>query len=250
MATIGHLHEEVLVEILSYVPAKELVLTCRLVCRVWKELLDGMHIWKRKCIREGFFKRNWDIFPEDWKKFYFLKPMLRNLIKNPCAEENFQFWTIDVNGGDEWKIESLPGGQGETFPNRNINKYFVTSYGLCRKSQIIDLVANGLWGNLLDAMQPKIVVSDWYAGRRDCGCVYNLVVELLSKDRTLIQRYESETITIPQWSDAQWNEMTHVFKDYGPGVRYVHFSHKGRDTQFWAGWYGVRVTNSSVIIEP
>ncbi|XP_067826741.1 F-box only protein 44-like [Heptranchias perlo] len=250
MATIGDLHDDVLVEILSHVPAKELVLVCRLVCRVWKELVDGMHIWKWKCLRERYFKRNWDLFPEDWKKIYFLQPLKRNLLKNPCAEENFQFWTLDVNGGDEWKIENLPGAQGKTFPNGIVKRYFVTSYGLCRKSQTIDLVANGLWGKLLDEIQPKIVVSDWYAARHDCGCIYSLAVELLSEDRTPIRRYKSELVTIPQWSEAKWNQMTHVFEDYGPGVRYVHFSHEGKDTLFWAGWYGVRVTNSSVTVEP
>ncbi|XP_078414331.1 F-box only protein 6-like [Cetorhinus maximus] len=248
MATMGDLHEDVLVEILSHVPGKELVLRCRLVCRLWKELVDGTHIWKEKCIREKFFKRDMHWIPEDWMKLYFLLPTV-NLIKNPCAEEDFQFWDIEDNGGDEWKIETLPGAHGQTLPDRTVKKYFVTSYGLCRKSQKIDLLANGLWRNLLDLMQPKIIVSDWYAARRDCGCVYTLEVELLSEDGKPIHRYTSEQVTIPQWSDAKWNQMTHVFTDYGPGVRYVRFAHEGRDTQFWAGWYGVRVTNSSVTIE-
>ncbi|KAI4823659.1 hypothetical protein KUCAC02_012236 [Chaenocephalus aceratus] len=44
--------------------------------------------------------------------------------------------------------------------------------------------------------------------------------------------------------------MAHVFKNYGPGVRYVIFTHGGRDTQFWAGWYGIRLTESCVEICP
>lgn len=44
--------------------------------------------------------------------------------------------------------------------------------------------------------------------------------------------------------------MTHVFKDYGPGVRFIRFTHGGQDTQYWAGWYGIRVINSSVEICP
>ena len=40
-------------------------------------------------------------------------------------------------------------------------------------------------------------------------------------------------------------QMTHVFKDYGPGARFIRFTHGGSDTQFWAGWYGIRVTNST-----
>lgn len=45
-------------------------------------------------------------------------------------------------------------------------------------------------------------------------------------------------------------QMTHVFQNYGPGVRYIHFSHGGKDTQYWAGWYGIRVTNSCIEICP
>ncbi|XP_072887834.1 F-box only protein 6-like [Hemitrygon akajei] len=250
MVTIRDLHEDVLVVLLSYVPARELVLTCRLVCRAWKELVDKVHIWKRMCIREGYFKRDWDVFPQDWKKFYFLHPFKRNLLKNPSAEEDFQHWTIDINGGDRWNIEKLPESHSSDFPNKDTDKYFVTSYGLCRKSQIIDLVENGLWGHLLDIIQPKIVVKDWYAARYDCGCIYKLHVSLLSETKSIIDKFESKKIRIPQWSDAKWSEIVHVFKDYGPGVRYVHFSHEGKDTQFWAGWYGIRVTNSSVSIEP
>lgn len=45
-------------------------------------------------------------------------------------------------------------------------------------------------------------------------------------------------------------QLTHVFQNYGKGVRYIRFIHGGKDTQFWAGWYGVRVTDSCVEICP
>lgn len=45
-------------------------------------------------------------------------------------------------------------------------------------------------------------------------------------------------------------QMTHVFKDYGPGVRYIRFSHGGQDQVFWEGWYGIRVTDSCIEICP
>ncbi|XP_072442807.1 F-box only protein 6-like [Chiloscyllium punctatum] len=250
MATIGDMHEDVLVEILSYVPARELLMSCRVVCRMWKDLVDAIHVWKGKCIREGYVKNNGEMYIKDWQKFYILLSTKKNLLKNPCAEEGFNHWTIDYNGGDQWKIEALPGAKGTAFPENHVKNYFVTSYGLCQKSQFIDLVANGLWENLLDKYQPKIVVSDWYAARKDCGCTYTLEVKLLSKNKTVIQTYKSKAIDIPQWSDAQWKQLIHVFEDYGPGVRFVWFSHHGQDTQYWAGWYGVRVTNSSVIIGP
>lgn len=75
-------------------------------------------------------------------------------------------------------------------------------------------------------------------------------MKLLSENEDVLAEYKSETVTIPQDSDASWTEISHTFSSYGPGVRFVHFEHGGQDTLFWKGWYGVRVTNSSVTVEP
>ncbi|XP_032719297.1 F-box only protein 44 isoform X2 [Lontra canadensis] len=44
----------------------------------------------------------------------------RNLLHNPCAEEGFEFWSLDVNGGDEWKVEDLSRDQRKEFPNDQV----------------------------------------------------------------------------------------------------------------------------------
>lgn len=43
-------------------------------------------------------------------------------------------------------------------------------------------------------------------------------------------------------------QISHTFSNYPPGVRHILFQHGGKDTQFWKGWYGPRVTNSSIIV--
>lgn len=43
-------------------------------------------------------------------------------------------------------------------------------------------------------------------------------------------------------------QVTHAFSDYGPGMRVISFEHGGQDTKFWDGWFGVRVTGSSVTV--
>lgn len=45
-------------------------------------------------------------------------------------------------------------------------------------------------------------------------------------------------------------QISHTFTDYGPGVRFVRFEHGGQDSVYWKGWFGARVTNSSVWVEP
>ena len=45
-------------------------------------------------------------------------------------------------------------------------------------------------------------------------------------------------------------QISHTFTDYGPGVRFIRFEHGGQDCVYWKGWFGARVTNSSVWVEP
>uniref|UniRef100_A0A8C0IFD7 FBA domain-containing protein n=1 Tax=Bubo bubo TaxID=30461 RepID=A0A8C0IFD7_BUBBB len=124
-------------------------------------------------------------------------------------------------------------------PNPRVQKYFVTSYGPCFKSQLITLQKEGYWNQLMDEKRPEIVVKDWYAARFDCGCRYELTVRLLSEDYIVLD--ENFPLSL---------QISHTFQNYPAGVRYIWFQHGGQDTQFWAGWYGVRVTNSSITIGP
>ncbi|XP_043080069.1 F-box only protein 44-like [Puntigrus tetrazona] len=233
-------------EILLKLPAHQVVRVCRLVCHEWKELVDSAAHWRERCRRERIQPCDASRLPDDWRLFYFLTRKRRNLLKNPRAEEEFRGWKIVQNGGDCWKVEDLI----ENPNSPKISKYFVTSYWLCLKQQLIDLRKEGYSAAFMDQLQPHIKISDWFAARCDCGSVYQISVELLDQKKKPITVFEPNPVFFPQWNDQQWCEMTHVFKDYGPGVRFIRFTHGGKDTQFWAGWYGIRVTNSSVEICP
>lgn len=247
-ASINELPENVLLELFVHVPARQLLRNCRPVCSLWRDVIDLMILWKRKCLQDGFITKDWDQPVEDWKICYFLRSLQRNLLRNPCAEEGMLAWQIDTEGGNYWKVESLPGDHGTDFPDRKVKKYFVTSYEMCLKSQLVDLVANGYWKELLDTFRPDIVVKDWFAARADCGCTYQLKVYLASADYFVLASFEPPSVTLEQWNDAAWREVSHTFSDYPPGVRYILFRHGGQDTQYWAGWYGPRVTNSSIVV--
>nr|XP_006121154.1 F-box only protein 44-like [Pelodiscus sinensis] len=252
MTNISDLPEDLLLELLSLVPARQLICNCRLVCVLWRDMIDIPTLWKRKCQREGFNHQKWNRTISDWKIFYFLCSLEKNLLKNPCAEESFQFWKLDSNEGDEWKVEDLPGNHGRHFPSQQVHKYFVTSYGSCLKSQLINLKEAGYWDQLMDEVRPDITVRDWYAARFDCGCRYKLCVRLLSAENIVLHEFRPQPVVMKQWSeiDVQWREISHTFQNYKAGVRYIFFQHGGGDTQGWAGWYGCRVTNSSITIEP
>ncbi|KAJ8257819.1 hypothetical protein GJAV_G00190070 [Gymnothorax javanicus] len=237
----------VLEEVFLNVPPEEVVCVCRVVCREWKELVDSAALWKERCRRERFQPCDVTRPPTDWRLFYFLCKKRRNLLKNPSAEDEFRGWTIVENGGDKWSIEEA---DNVPLPDETVKKFFVTSFYPCKKMQLINLVKEGYNPAFMDEIQPDIVISDWYAPRWDCGSLYEICVELLDKEKKVVHKFSPEPVYFEQWNDQKWQEMTHVFRGYGPGVRFIRFCHGGKDTQFWAGWYGIRVTNSSVEISP
>ncbi|XP_012690521.1 F-box only protein 6-like [Clupea harengus] len=236
----------VLEEIFQNLPAEQVVCVCRLVCREWRDVVDCACLWKERCRREGLRPSDPVKTPSDWRLFYILCKKRRNLLKNPKAEDGFARWELIENGGDKWKIE----GVSVEHPDGTVNKHFATSYFSCMKRQVVDLQAEGYSPAFMDEFQPDILISDWYAPRWDCGCEYEISVQLLSAGKKVLKSFSPDKVNFEQWNDQKWNQVTHVFRSYGRGVRYVGFIHGGKDTQFWAGWYGIRVTNSSVEICP
>ncbi|XP_031700608.1 F-box only protein 6-like [Anarrhichthys ocellatus] len=237
---------EILEEIFQNLPPHQVVCVCRLVCHQWGEVADSESLWRERCRREGYRLRDASTIPKDWRLFYFLCKKRRNLLKNPKGDQKMKNWQILENGGDNWKVE----GVMVPHPNETVQQNFVTSYGMCKKSQLIDLAVEGYNPLFMDHFQPDIKVSDWYAPRWDCGSEYQICVELLNQRKKPVQTFAPETVYFEQWNDHQWTQMTHVFQNYGTGVRFIRFTHGGKDTQFWAGWYGIRITDSCVEISP
>ncbi|XP_078215451.1 F-box only protein 27 isoform X8 [Callithrix jacchus] len=119
----------------------------------------------------------------------------------------------------------------------------------CRKKQVLDLEEEGLWPELLDSGRIEICVSDWWGARHDSGCRYRLLVQLLDANQTVLDKFSAVPDPIPQWNNNVCLHVTHVFSNIKMGIRFVSFEHWGQDTQFWAGHYGARLTNSSVMVQ-
>ncbi|XP_051029655.1 F-box only protein 2 [Phodopus roborovskii] len=247
---LAQLPEPLLLRVLAELPASELVQACRLVCLRWKELVDGAPLWLLKCQQEGLVPEGCNDDERDhWQQFYFLSKRRRNLLRNPCGEEDLEGWCDVEHGGDGWRVEEVPGDSGVEFTqDDSVKKYFASSFEWCRKAQVIDLQAEGYWEELLDTTQPAIVVKDWYSGRTDAGSLYELTVRLLSEHEDVLAEFNTGQVAVPE--DGGWMEISHTFTDYGPGVRFVRFEHGGQDSVYWKGWFGARVTNSSVWVEP
>ncbi|KAL1264992.1 hypothetical protein QQF64_003019 [Cirrhinus molitorella] len=173
-----------------------------------------------------------------------------NLLKNPNGDEGLDHWELTENGGDQWQTEGMPGDCGHGFNDDSVTKYFSTSFEQCLKRQVIDLLAEGYDPENLDIAQPAVHVEDWYCSRTDCGCIYKLTVCLLDENQEIICEFNPDEVTLnPDCDDCSWKQVSHTFTDYGPGLRFISFEHGGQDTKYWQGWFGVRVTGSSVTID-
>ncbi|XP_034879302.1 F-box only protein 27 [Mirounga leonina] len=209
------------------------------------------------------------------------RPIGRNLIRNPCGQggeapgrragrgsiggggrrrpaggrarnlgasllyltEGLRKWMVQ-HGGDGWVVEA----NRSTVPGAPSQTCFVSSFSWCRKKQVLDLEEEGLWPELLDSGKIEICVSDWWGARHDSGCMYRLLVQLLDANQTVLDKFSAMPVPIQQWNNNVCFQVTHVFSNIKMGVRFVSFEHWGQDTQFWAGHYGARVTNSSVVV--
>uniref|UniRef100_H9GI38 Uncharacterized protein n=1 Tax=Anolis carolinensis TaxID=28377 RepID=H9GI38_ANOCA len=224
MEDLKYLPDELLLLILSWVPGRGLVRQCRLVCRKWRDLIDKPTLWRLQCERDPLAKPAVEAAALgsshiDWCRISILRPFGRNLIKNPCGKNQFQHWETE-NGGNGWKVEDnrdrVEGAEAQTC--------FVSSYEWCVKSQVVDLLQEGLGEELMDAFQPDICIADWWGARDDCGCIYKIKVDLLAADRTsVVSHFTAEPDGIPQWNNAKYQQVSHVFRNYGPGVRYIRF---------------------------
>ncbi|XP_063108794.1 F-box only protein 27 isoform X2 [Cavia porcellus] len=253
---LSRLPPELLLTVLSHVPPRVLLRRCRLVCRGWRALVDGQALWLlilaqdhsatgrallslvRSCLPPAG-----DTKPCPLGRFCERRPIGRNLICNPCGQ-GLRKWMVQ-HGGDGWVVENnmttVPGAPSQTC--------FVASFSWCRKKQVLDLEEEGLWPELLDSGKIEIHVSDWWGARHDSGCRYRLLVQLLDAGQTVLDKFSAVPDPIEQWNNNVCFQVTHVFSNIKMGVRFVSFEHWGQDTQFWAGHYGARVTNSSVIVQ-
>lgn len=203
----------------------------------------------------------------DWKSVYEAKPLGRNLLKNPsplgvckdspppeheppehpiripyvgAPEGDFTGWKTDTEKLD-FDTSGIP--EGVVICHLPELSWFTLE-------QVVDLKAEGLWNELMDGFQPEIQVQDWYEESQVHAQIYELHVKLLAADKTTViaEHSVAPTEDLSVYSHT-WKEVSHVFSGYGPGVRYVHFLHRLKNS-FLMQLYPTLFTASSVVVKP
>lgn len=158
----NYMPDELLSDIFCRLNHKEL-LTCQLVCKRWRELIQN-YIWRKKAemTMSKPLPRNSRLH---WRSYYKIcekRPFEKNLVKNHSGQYSHDYWQIINQGGDRWKIEDPPLGVPDlpltdpVFEGKQI--CFATSYYNCSKSQKVDLITEGLSPFILDVLKPPIEV--------------------------------------------------------------------------------------------
>lgn len=203
-----YLPEEVVTVILSHINPGD-ILKATLVCKKWCNIIKSTVFWCRiyeRCYGKQPKKLPWYVF-----YCYFATKLLdHNLLKNGNGEQGYKHWKTIKNGGDGFRIEKVPCGADplpEGVPEFNGKKScFATSYHACIKAQEINLTDNKLLLYIVNKFKPTIYMSEWVAGRFDCGCIYYLSGQLLYKGETKCERI-SEEFRVEQWQGKSWSKV-------------------------------------------
>ncbi|OBS78505.1 hypothetical protein A6R68_19099 [Neotoma lepida] len=181
-----------------------------------------------------------------WKLLFLERPLYRNLLSSPNPEGINIYQPAPPTGPTRKPLTELGNFHGWYITTENLQGPLSWTV----KEQCVNLLAKKLWEELLDDEQPDITVMDWFEDSRLDQCVYELHVWLLAADRrTVIAQHHVAPRTTGRGPPGRWIQVSHVFRQYGPGVRYVHFQHKAKNRMEAGGLRRTRVTDSSVSVQ-
>ncbi|XP_007114652.1 F-box only protein 50 [Physeter macrocephalus] len=185
-----------------------------------------------------------------WKLLFPQRPLYRNLLRSPNPEGINVYEPAPPTGPTQQPLETLGNVRGWHIKTEKLQQGLSWTV----KQQSVDLLAEGLWEELLDVKQPHITVMDWdvYEDSRLDVCVCELHVWLLAADRRTV--IAQPHVPPPDlWErpphPGHWVQVSHVFRQYGPGARFVLFLHKTKNRMERGVLLRTRVTNSSVSVQ-
>ena len=168
-----------------------------------------------------------------------------NLLKNPNNYGRFS---------NTWKV--IQGRQSAFFHNRirwagwNDGFFGTPYYGVTRVQEIdlgTELAIRDNWKRYPPTIQAGEQFNKTYCGND----IYHLTVEVYDDQRNSIGKSEigpNKVLGECSWEGSKWvkEKFTVSYK----GVpRYIRFMDGGRDSEYWAGYYGPRINEGFVILK-
>ncbi|XP_058804214.1 F-box only protein 44-like [Phymastichus coffea] len=248
----SYIPEELLIEILLYVDCRQLVL-CHLVCKQWNKIIKES-VWRKKAeINYGRLLFINQKLP--WSAYFFIsnkKLFQRNLLEstnNKVSYAKDEFESIHINVKDNsHPINVLPFPEDPLF-KKNINCIKVVHDDIisARRKFSIDLIQEGFTNYILDILEPIIEVSEWYYTTQEHEeAEFECSIKLLNSSNVydgnnrVMRVYHFHKRMNKADLRGKWFKFTHVFKNYGPGIRRIKF--------YDGGHHNIIMTGASVMM--
>ena len=159
-----------------------------------------------------------------------------NLLANGGGETaNVDGWSL-ANSGDNGFANSGYSHTG--------SRSFISSFNWDTMTQNVDLVnTRGYTTAFLDS-QPAIYANSWILGSApNYSDLYEVIVTLQDNSHNTITSWDTGILT----ADTTWKSVSHVFTNYGTGLRYINYQIRGHDAEYWSGFYGAVFDDNTLL---
>ncbi|KAI2489844.1 cupin-like domain-containing protein [Fragilaria crotonensis] len=156
-------------------------------------------------------------------------PGSRNFVHNPNGEEGLRGWRQFAR---PWEVQT-----SEIPLNDTVTTNFVSSYMWSVMGQTVPLHQF-----VNDASSVRVEVSAKFMGRSDCPSVFRLEAIILNAERTQLARVSTPELQAP----ADFWERASLVLEPTNGAHEVAILVYGKDSSFWRGNFGSKVTECCV----
>ncbi|MCO5573866.1 hypothetical protein L7F22_027641 [Adiantum nelumboides] len=245
-------------EIFQFLPASQVAGACSLVCRLWRDLADDAPIWRDMCKEAGLSETDCLRCLFGWKGLFGLvfgqnmvaspcfesvphmemeamkhqrlgawEPKHRILLNRISSLDDdhedshtYSFWAVEGGtvfqrgGGDGVVRECPPVGcpPCPAFPDRPV---IATSFEWGKVQQCISFPT---FSEMFLDSSPPLLVSLWYAGRRDAESQIKLQVLFRDKFKHCISFWDSGEILAKA---GEWQELKAIVRGYPAGIQSI-----------------------------
>jgi F-box associated region len=91
-------------------------------------------------------------------------------------------------------------------------------------------------------LRPIIEFSICIAARWDCGSTCRIELAFSDDHHWRCER------RFPQWNESKWHRLIYRYSEYAQFPTFVHVRVTGSDTQFWAGFYGIKLAQARICL--
>jgi hypothetical protein len=210
-------------------------------------------------------KDYWNIFSKQFEPklevyFRLYQTQKKVVEEHPDHHSDYDFSVQDIlslfeysEDGTAWAAERQAAAYSQKSPNETVGRFpglpqlfeprTAGSQWSWRHIRF-DCADTVLTGEYMD-QQPELNLSVWFKGNGpNPQDPFRLRVLLLDSKNQLVSDFDSGVLK----GEAEWRQLSFVWRGYGAGVRRILWLDGSRDAENWAGFYGCTIDRPSIYI--